>query len=111
MQKTAYEMRISDWSSDVCSSDLLLRWTVLDKFFLLALAGWALLVFPEVFSGMDYAEPLAVLVPDSRDALNRVMWDLAAPMGALLLLYAADRTGRMSSTTALADLTDRQSVV
>src|SRR3546814_13371702 len=27
-QKTAYEMRISDWSSDVCSSDL--RATVLD---------------------------------------------------------------------------------
>src|SRR3546814_2154889 len=25
-QKTAYEMRISDWSSDVCSSDLLGRW-------------------------------------------------------------------------------------
>src|SRR3546814_18938214 len=25
MQKTAYEMRISDWSSDVCSSDLLGR--------------------------------------------------------------------------------------
>src|SRR3546814_6907830 len=24
MQKTAYEMRISDWSSDVCSSDLTL---------------------------------------------------------------------------------------
>src|SRR3546814_19726828 len=24
-QKTAYEMRISDWSSDVCSSDLLAR--------------------------------------------------------------------------------------
>src|SRR3546814_8865595 len=24
-QKTAYEMRISDWSSDVCSSDLLCR--------------------------------------------------------------------------------------
>src|SRR3546814_6812834 len=27
-QKTAYEMRISDWSSDVCSSDLLSRQTV-----------------------------------------------------------------------------------
>src|SRR3546814_1722675 len=25
-QKTAYEMRISDWSSDVCSSDLLDRY-------------------------------------------------------------------------------------
>src|SRR3546814_4021928 len=24
-QKTAYEMRISDWSSDVCSSDLLIH--------------------------------------------------------------------------------------
>src|SRR3546814_3202446 len=27
-QKTAYEMRISDWSSDVCSSDLRVRRTV-----------------------------------------------------------------------------------
>src|SRR3546814_5733457 len=26
MQKTAYEMRISDWSSDVCSSDLAIRY-------------------------------------------------------------------------------------
>src|SRR3546814_2577610 len=25
-QKTAYEMRISDWSSDVCSSDLRTPW-------------------------------------------------------------------------------------
>src|SRR3546814_6084744 len=25
-QKTAYEMRISDWSSDVCSSDLPWQW-------------------------------------------------------------------------------------
>src|SRR3546814_11968016 len=25
-QKTAYEMRISDWSSDVCSSDLTVLW-------------------------------------------------------------------------------------
>src|SRR3546814_13996637 len=24
-QKTAYEMRISDWSSDVCSSDLMMQ--------------------------------------------------------------------------------------
>src|SRR3546814_4816290 len=27
-QKTAYEMRISDWSSDVCSSDLWRGWEV-----------------------------------------------------------------------------------
>src|SRR3546814_5059604 len=30
-QKTAYEMRISDWSSDVCSSDLTITWAVKDK--------------------------------------------------------------------------------
>src|SRR3546814_8670637 len=27
-QKTAYEMRISDWSSDVCSSDLSVCWEI-----------------------------------------------------------------------------------
>src|SRR3546814_8651487 len=27
-QKTAYEMRISDWSSDVCSSDLIVNYDV-----------------------------------------------------------------------------------
>src|SRR3546814_2159366 len=30
-QKTAYEMRISDWSSDVCSSDLLTLGTTRDQ--------------------------------------------------------------------------------
>src|SRR3546814_8490103 len=30
-QKTAYEMRISDWSSDVCSSDLHLDFAALDR--------------------------------------------------------------------------------
>src|SRR3546814_7620676 len=29
-QKTAYEMRISDWSSDVCSSDLRASFVLLD---------------------------------------------------------------------------------
>src|SRR3546814_3181846 len=30
-QKTAYEMRISDWSSDVCSSDLVLQYRALGR--------------------------------------------------------------------------------
>src|SRR3546814_2759378 len=44
-QKTAYEMRISDWSSDVCSSDLaaprrhIVSWTY--GFFALNLLGFA----------------------------------------------------------------------
>src|SRR3546814_5746771 len=35
-QKTAYEMRISDWSSDVCSSDLTLLATAAVGLWLLA---------------------------------------------------------------------------
>lgn len=83
---------------------MLLGWTISDKFLLLAFAGWTLLVFPEVFSGMDYAEQFAVLIPDSRDALNRVMWDLVPPAGALLLLYIADRVARIDAATGMAEL-------
>src|SRR3546814_2769216 len=41
-QKTAYEMRISDWSSDVCSSDLVLsqRLSRLPRSAVVAGAGW-----------------------------------------------------------------------
>src|SRR3546814_4678151 len=38
-QKTAYEMRISDWSSDVCSSDLVAL-TVLAGFLLFLAMGY-----------------------------------------------------------------------
>src|SRR3546814_19892230 len=46
-QKTAYEMRISDWSSDVCSSDLLR---------LLALAGDVRLLLGLVLELADIEE-------------------------------------------------------
>src|SRR3546814_1303286 len=36
-QKTAFEMRISDWSSDVCSSDLIV-WTLVPVLILLGIA-------------------------------------------------------------------------
>src|SRR3546814_3871818 len=38
-QKTAYEMRISDWSSDVCSSDLIVFNTETRNSFLYTRAG------------------------------------------------------------------------
>src|SRR3546814_3487292 len=41
-QKTAYEMRISDWSSDVCSSDLLLRGKHVVTYGQPFYAGWGL---------------------------------------------------------------------
>src|SRR3546814_3040122 len=41
-QKTAYEMRISDWSSDVCSSDLrqIVLQLTLYVFSVIVVAGW-----------------------------------------------------------------------
>src|SRR3546814_7371363 len=38
-QKTAYEMRISDWSSDVCSSDLILSRALEEEGYRVATAG------------------------------------------------------------------------
>src|SRR3546814_5844831 len=46
-QKTAYEMRISDWSSDVCSSDLYTLVRVLDDDGQ-AVGPWAEPVDPDV---------------------------------------------------------------
>src|SRR3546814_9020428 len=39
-RKTAYEMRISDWSSDVCSSDLILPYRGLGSGIPRALGEW-----------------------------------------------------------------------
>src|SRR3546814_1023475 len=44
--KTAYDVRISDWGSDVCSSDLLLEPTVLTGEYHLILCRIVLLYFP-----------------------------------------------------------------
>src|SRR3546814_3851977 len=46
-QKTAYEMRISDWSSDVCSSDLLLH---------IGLGRGALVLVDEIHRFVERAE-------------------------------------------------------
>lgn len=55
---------------------------------LLLLTG---LAFSEVLSGVGYAEALSVLQPDSRDALNRINWDLLPRFGLLLLALWASQ--------------------
>src|SRR3546814_20607152 len=64
-QKTAYEMRISDWSSDVCSSDLWKRrWIVLLGTWAVAIPGWLLVAsMPRVYqsSSRIYVDTLSVL--------------------------------------------------
>ncbi|MBU2425369.1 MAG: hypothetical protein KKA56_00665 [Gammaproteobacteria bacterium] len=58
---------------------------------LLLLTG---LVFSEALNGVDYAEPLSQLLPTSRDALNRVNWDVLPRFGLLLVaLWASQLSG------------------
>src|SRR3546814_4724575 len=52
-QKTAYEMRISDWSSDVCSSDLRADGVGADPGGLVAGQGFELFVHPQVVALVD----------------------------------------------------------
>src|SRR3546814_1841596 len=42
-QKTAYELRISDWSSDVCSSDLFRMTGISERVWTFAVSGYPLL--------------------------------------------------------------------
>src|SRR3546814_6372075 len=60
-QKTAYEMRISDWSSDVCSSDLLAEDAAL--------------------AVLDAAAPADVLITASRAAALKLVNQLPAAAG------------------------------
>jgi len=58
---------------------------------LLLLSG---LFLSEAFYGLDYAEPLSQLLPNSRDALNRVNWDVLPRFGLLLIaLWASQISG------------------
>src|SRR3546814_9612605 len=51
-QKTAYEMRISDWSSDVCSSDLKCLWRFLGQIMADAAVDLAMGVTARKFPGI-----------------------------------------------------------
>lgn len=55
---------------------------------LLLLTG---LTFSEVFTGLGYAEALSRLQPDSRDALNRINWDVLPRFGLLLVALWASQ--------------------
>src|SRR3546814_7855437 len=80
-QKTAYEMRISDWSSDVCSSDLPRD---LDLGFYL-------------FQGM---QPRG-LTPDLNDTLNVQLRNALQPTQDALLLLGMPAKQALEEVTAL----------
>src|SRR3546814_1334968 len=60
-QKTAYEMRISDWSSDVCSSDLGAR-QIIGRDLTKRWQSIRTKLFDEFASDLDCCEPVDLLV-------------------------------------------------
>src|SRR3546814_7790214 len=92
-QKTAYEMRISDWSSDVCSSDLL-------REDLRTRLGWDLVFRLELLSDEDRVQALRTRAGERGLQLSPEV------IGWVLTHYARDM-GRLS---ALVDALDRYSL-
>src|SRR3546814_6691050 len=115
-QKTAYEMRISDWSSDVCSSDLLwceLRWNLQSRtqisrrvsgvgtvLMLVALAGGvgAVLQYGLLVLAGPWAWPLIALLAVAGLA-QRSLYDHVAPV-ALALEAGAVPAARSEEQTS-----------
>lgn len=96
----------SGWLEQIAHSHVAIhaRYFVRDRIFVLIIGGWIALLLPEAYAGTDYAEELSRVLPDSRDALNRVMWDVMPMAGALLLLYVADRVCRLYPATRMHEL-------
>src|SRR3546814_10105251 len=86
-QKTAYELRISDWSSDVCSSDLNLAKAKYESNPLEdgSLAKWQLLKLNISQATMDAVKPFGL---GNKEALRcKNMWTL----GLALWMFDRDR--------------------
>src|SRR3546814_5180625 len=78
-QKTAYEMRISDWSSDVCSSDLAVKLVAVQHQQAAPVGG-------HVDAMLDYLDPAEVepgIVPEQFVMVARNVDDARAVLGHL----------------------------
>src|SRR3546814_3532153 len=85
-QKTAYEMRISDWSSDVCSSDL---------------ATQSRLRADRGAAGLGLRHRRPVLRPGAQRLMAAVETSAAVPsLDALLSAQTVWRAGRVPTSTA-----------
>src|SRR3546814_222234 len=90
-QKTAYEMRISDWSSDVCSSDLTWAATIVSISHCVGLTLPGMIELPGSFSGsLSSPRPQRGPEPIRRISLAILVSDTAS------VLSAADRWTRTS---------------
>src|SRR3546814_11225340 len=107
-QKTAYEMRISDWSSDVCSSDLRLRVRPGEK---VPVDG----VVEDGRSSLDESMVTGESMPVTKAKADTVIGGTLNQPGALVIV--ADKVGRdtmlarIVQMVAEAQRSDRKSVV
>src|SRR3546814_5477786 len=90
-QKTAYEMRISDWSSDVCSSDL----TAADPAFsrMLGAAGLLGITWPRKYGGGERSALERYVVLEELLAAGAPVgyhWIAERQTAALLLRYGSE---------------------
>src|SRR3546814_4705482 len=89
-QKTAYEMRISDWSSDVCSSDLMSKMAVVIS----------IAIFPIVIGtvlGLRSIDPdLINMAKAMRAPHKQILWKLRFPQALPSLLSGMKEIGRAS---------------
>src|SRR3546814_2215844 len=75
-QKTAYEMLISDWSSDVCSSDLLMFLLDLPQAVVLRDGDGLVLRDGRIVRVEAALEPLVEIAAPDVGALVRIAWHL-----------------------------------
>src|SRR3546814_8178861 len=103
-QKTAYEMRISDWSSDVCSSDLPLRDREVD-FSAFGIGGYQALEGAFVFGQKEWGpQALRLLSMSNSGSCNTLMMagDIDVESYADL---KGKRLGRIKGSPAINNLT------
>src|SRR3546814_5590434 len=86
-QKTAYGLRISDWSSDVCSSDLQQRLCI----------ARAIAVDPEVIL-MD--EPCSALDPTATAKIEELIHELRGRYAIVIVTHNMQQAARVSQRTA-----------
>src|SRR6184192_4469387 len=105
-QKTAYEMSIGDWSSDVCSSDLATRGNLgglaratVDAVAILDAAGFQKIIVETVGVGQDEVEivktadvSVVVLVPGMGDDVQAIKAGIME-IGDIFVINKADREG------------------
>src|SRR3546814_10789719 len=84
-QKTAYEMRISDWSSDVCSSDLAMGiHTLRHKLVAWSISAFFLGISGAIFGNITgFVEPLETAFPAFTFGIFMVVMSLLGGKGTL----------------------------